>query len=76
MAWSRPAVTIGGIDCAPVLGSAAAIAPRASARLNLRVHDPNESADPAEVAAMSLTGALFLRRYAGFRSGSWQHGPG
>ena len=37
MVWSRPAVTILGIDCPPVLGSAPAITPRAVARLNLRV---------------------------------------
>ncbi|MHA6740540.1 M20/M25/M40 family metallo-hydrolase [Rhodococcus erythropolis] len=35
--WARPALTILGIDCPPVVGSAAAITPRASARLNLRV---------------------------------------
>jgi cysteinylglycine-S-conjugate dipeptidase len=35
--WARPALTILGIDCPPVVGSAAAIQPRASARLNLRV---------------------------------------
>lgn len=35
--WARPALTILGIDCPPVVGSAAAISPRASARLNLRV---------------------------------------
>jgi cysteinylglycine-S-conjugate dipeptidase len=32
MVWSRPAVTILGIDCPPVAGSTAAITPRASAR--------------------------------------------
>jgi acetylornithine deacetylase/succinyl-diaminopimelate desuccinylase-like protein len=37
MVWARPAVTILGIDCPAVVGSAAAIQPRASARLNLRV---------------------------------------
>jgi acetylornithine deacetylase/succinyl-diaminopimelate desuccinylase-like protein len=37
MLWARPAVTVLGIDCAPVLGSASSIAPRATARLNLRV---------------------------------------
>jgi acetylornithine deacetylase/succinyl-diaminopimelate desuccinylase-like protein len=165
MVWSRPAVTILGIDCPPVLGSTAAITPRASARLNLRVppgtgageaaqslvshlyavapwgvhvtaetgapgsgflastggpayraiaaamheaygrpmvtlgeggsiplcnvladtfpdaelilmgveeplaliHAPNESVDPAEIAAMALTEALFLQRYAAVR---------
>ncbi|WP_072802626.1 dipeptidase [Rhodococcoides yunnanense] len=35
--WARPALTILGIDCPPVVGSAAAISPTASARLNLRV---------------------------------------
>ena len=37
MLWARPAVTILGIDCPPVVGSAAAIAPDAAARLNLRI---------------------------------------
>ncbi|KRC37557.1 dipeptidase [Oerskovia sp. Root22] len=35
--WARPAVTILGIDAPNVVGSAAAIQPRAAARLNLRV---------------------------------------
>ncbi|WP_435736412.1 dipeptidase [Cellulosimicrobium sp. PMB13] len=35
--WARPVVTILGIDAPSVVGSAAAIQPRASARLNLRV---------------------------------------
>jgi acetylornithine deacetylase/succinyl-diaminopimelate desuccinylase-like protein len=37
MLWARPAVTILGIDCPPVVGSAAAVVPRAAARLNLRI---------------------------------------
>src|SRR6478736_5746036 len=37
MLWARPAVTVLGIDCAPVVGSAAAITPDAAARLNLRI---------------------------------------
>jgi acetylornithine deacetylase/succinyl-diaminopimelate desuccinylase-like protein len=37
MLWARPALTVLGIDCPPVLGSAAAITPTASARLNLRI---------------------------------------
>ena len=37
MLWARPAVTILGIDCPPVVGSAAAIVPKAAARLNLRI---------------------------------------
>lgn len=35
--WARPALTVLGIDAPPVVGSAAAIVPRAAARLNLRV---------------------------------------
>ncbi|MGW6129907.1 M20/M25/M40 family metallo-hydrolase [Cellulomonas sp. NPDC055163] len=37
MLWTRPALTVLGIDCPPVIGSSAAIVPRASARLNLRI---------------------------------------
>ncbi len=37
MVWARPAVTVLGIDCPPVVGSSAAIQPRARARINLRV---------------------------------------
>ena len=37
MLWARPALTVLGIDCPPVVGSAAAIVPHAKARLNLRI---------------------------------------
>lgn len=37
MVWARPTATVLGIDCPPVVGSAAAIQPRARARINLRV---------------------------------------
>ncbi len=37
MLWARPALTVLGIDCPPVVGSAAAIQGEARARLNLRV---------------------------------------
>ena len=37
MLWARPALTVLGIDCPPVVGSTAAIVPRTSARLNLRI---------------------------------------
>jgi acetylornithine deacetylase/succinyl-diaminopimelate desuccinylase-like protein len=37
MLWARPAATVLGIDCPPVVGSAAAIQPHARARINLRV---------------------------------------
>lgn len=48
MLWARPAVTILGIDCPPVVGSAAAIVPKAAARLNLRIPP---GVDPAEAEA-------------------------
>src|SRR5918998_5216624 len=50
MLWARPAITIVGIDCPPVVGSAAAIVPRASARLNLRI--------PPGIAPEDATAAL------------------
>lgn len=37
MLWARPALTILGIDCPPVVGSAAAVVPKTAARLNLRI---------------------------------------
>ncbi|WP_327143473.1 dipeptidase [Nocardia sp. NBC_01327] len=37
MLWARPALTVLGMDVPPVVGSAAAIQPRARARLNLRI---------------------------------------
>jgi acetylornithine deacetylase/succinyl-diaminopimelate desuccinylase-like protein len=49
MLWARPAVTILGIDCPPVVGSAAAIVPKAAARLNLRI-PPGTSPEAAERA--------------------------
>jgi len=49
MLWARPALTILGIDCPPVVGSTAAIVPRASARLNLRI-PPGTTPEEAEAA--------------------------
>jgi acetylornithine deacetylase/succinyl-diaminopimelate desuccinylase-like protein len=37
MLWARPAVTVLGIDCPPVVGSASAVQASARARINLRV---------------------------------------
>jgi len=54
LVWSRPAVTIIGIDCPPVLGSAAAITPRASARLNLRVPPGTQAGDAARALVSHL----------------------
>ncbi|MGW4480733.1 dipeptidase [Rhodococcus triatomae] len=61
--WARPALTILGIDCPPVVGSAAAVQPRASARLNLRVPP---GTDPA-VAQAALTAHLTSRAPWGAR---------
>ena len=49
MLWARPAVTVLGIDCQPVVGSPLAITPRASARVSLRV-PPQMDADEAQRA--------------------------
>jgi acetylornithine deacetylase/succinyl-diaminopimelate desuccinylase-like protein len=49
MLWARPALTVLGIDCPPVVGSASAIAPRAAARLNLRI-PPGSDPEHAEKA--------------------------
>jgi len=54
MVWSRPAVTILGIDCPPVIGSAAAITPRAAARLSLRVPPGTQTGEAAEALVSQL----------------------
>jgi acetylornithine deacetylase/succinyl-diaminopimelate desuccinylase-like protein len=46
--WARPAVTVLGIDCPPVVGSAAAVPAQARARVSLRLPP---GADPAAAAA-------------------------
>ena len=57
MLWARPAVTILGIDCAPVVGSASAITPHAAARLNLRI-PPGMDPEAAQAALVNhLTAA-------------------
>jgi acetylornithine deacetylase/succinyl-diaminopimelate desuccinylase-like protein len=48
MLWSRPAVTVLGIDCPPVVGSTPAIPAQARAPVNLRVPpgmDPQHAQD-------------------------------
>jgi acetylornithine deacetylase/succinyl-diaminopimelate desuccinylase-like protein len=47
MLWARPALTILGIDCPPVVGATAEIQPRARARLELRI-PPGVSVHEAE----------------------------
>lgn len=49
MLWARPAATVLGIDCPPVVGSAAAIQPEVRARINLRV-PPGMDAKEAQTA--------------------------
>jgi acetylornithine deacetylase/succinyl-diaminopimelate desuccinylase-like protein len=50
--WARPALTILGIDCPPVVGSSAALQPSARARLNLRV-PPGTGAQEAQDALVA-----------------------
>ncbi|ANZ23441.1 M20/M25/M40 family metallo-hydrolase [Rhodococcus aetherivorans] len=57
MLWARPALTILGIDCPSVLGSAAAIAPRARARLNLRIPPGLEPAQAQQALSAHLHAA-------------------
>lgn len=52
MLWARPALTVLGIDCSPVVGSAAAITPDAAARLNLRI-PPGTTPGEAEQALVA-----------------------
>ncbi|MFF2657052.1 dipeptidase [Kitasatospora sp. NPDC058032] len=47
--WARPAVTVLGIDCPPVIGSAAAVPATARARVSLRV-PPGTDARTAQAA--------------------------
>jgi cysteinylglycine-S-conjugate dipeptidase len=44
MLWARPAATVLGIDCPPVVGSSAAVQATARARINLRVPPGMDSA--------------------------------
>ncbi|MEU5261500.1 dipeptidase [Amycolatopsis sp. NPDC021455] len=55
--WARPALTVLGIDCPPVIGSAAAITPRARARLNLRIPPGVEPRDAAAALTRHLIAA-------------------
>ncbi|MET0433562.1 MAG: dipeptidase [Cellulomonas sp.] len=57
MLWARPALTVLGIDCPPVVGSTAAIVPRAAARLNLRIPPGTAPADALAALTAHLTEA-------------------
>ncbi|SHN45090.1 dipeptidase [Cryptosporangium aurantiacum] len=50
--WARPALTVLGIDCPPVVGSSAAVQPEARARLSLRV-PPGLDATAAQQALVA-----------------------
>ncbi|MEE4541328.1 dipeptidase [Streptomyces sp. V4-01] len=53
--WARPAVTVLGIDCPPVVGSAAAVPPSSRARISLRVPPGVEAADALQALTAHLT---------------------
>jgi acetylornithine deacetylase/succinyl-diaminopimelate desuccinylase-like protein len=57
LVWARPAATVLGIDCPPVVGSSAAIQPSARARLNLRVPPGTDPADARAKLIDHLTAA-------------------
>jgi len=76
-AYGRPMVTLGEGGSIPLCNVLADTYPDAELILMgveeplALIHSPNESVDPAEIAAMALTEALFLQRYAADRvSGS------
>ncbi|MFF2751273.1 dipeptidase [Kitasatospora sp. NPDC058048] len=55
--WARPAVTVLGIDCPPVVGSAAAVPATARARVSLRVPPGTDAAAAADALAAHLRAA-------------------
>jgi acetylornithine deacetylase/succinyl-diaminopimelate desuccinylase-like protein len=55
MIWARPAATVLGIDCPPVVGSSAAIQPEARARINLRVPPGMEAKHAQDALIEHLT---------------------
>lgn len=55
--WARPAATVLGIDCPPVVGSSASIVPTASARINLRVPPGTDVVDAQRALADQLVAA-------------------
>jgi len=74
-AYGRPMVMLGEGGSIPLCNAFAEACPEAELILMgveeplALIHAPNESVDPAEIAAMALTEALFLQRYAAARSG-------
>ncbi|MFB7833706.1 MULTISPECIES: dipeptidase [unclassified Streptomyces] len=55
--WARPAVTVLGIDCPPVVGSSAAVQAKVSARVSLRIPPGVDTDDAQRALAAHLTSA-------------------
>ncbi|MFJ5776492.1 dipeptidase [Streptomyces sp. NPDC093094] len=55
--WARPAVTVLGIDCPPVVGSAAAVPATARARVSLRIPPGTDANAAREALTRHLTQA-------------------
>ncbi|MEO3972652.1 dipeptidase [Streptomyces sp. CAU 1734] len=55
--WARPAVTVLGIDCPPVVGSSAAVPATARARVSLRVPPGTAAEDARDALIAHLTAA-------------------
>ncbi|MGK2319270.1 dipeptidase [Gordonia rhizosphera NBRC 16068] len=55
--WARPAVTVLGMDCPPVVGSSSAVVPRARARVSLRVPPGMDSKVAQDALIDHLTAA-------------------
>ncbi|MGW4897741.1 M20/M25/M40 family metallo-hydrolase [Kitasatospora sp. NPDC004240] len=55
--WARPAVTVLGIDCPPVVGSAAAIPATARARVSLRIPPGTEATTARDALTAHLEAA-------------------
>ncbi|MDX2356123.1 M20/M25/M40 family metallo-hydrolase [Dietzia sp. PP-33] len=54
LVWSRPAVTVLGVDCPPVEGAIAAVQPRARALVNLRVPPGTDPLEAQELLAAHI----------------------
>ncbi|MEU8527383.1 MULTISPECIES: dipeptidase [Streptomyces] len=55
--WARPAVTVLGIDCPPVVGSSAAVQAKVRARVSLRVPPGTDAEKALQALTDHLTGA-------------------
>ncbi|OIJ64368.1 dipeptidase [Streptomyces mangrovisoli] len=66
--WARPAVTVLGIDCPPVVGSAAAVPPTARARVSLRVPPGTDPDAAREALQRHLTAAAPWGARVGFET--------